>query len=490
MQRFRHVTAVGLLLCSVTLAAHGATPPAAADVAALRAELVQIRHDYDLRLAALEAQLAAAGGGGTGNTLAASSRATSGDGGQTNAFLPNPQSDTLPVPQSDTAGMATADSAAPSATAAGGNAFNPDIGLNLQGRYGAFRHVAGGRTIRGFQLGPDAGPGEQGLSLAESELSLSANVDNRFYGFANLAFVQDGGTSRVEVEEVYLQTTALPDGFTARAGQFFANVGYQNTRHSHAWDFVDQPLAYEVLLGGQYLDPGVRVSWLAPTDLFIELGAEGFRGDRFPAGGAARDGVGATNLYAKFGGDLSDSSAWQGGIAWLAAQPRQRQYEAADGEITEFSGDSNLLVADLVWKWAPNGNFNDRNITVQAEWLHRRERGRLDLVNGASAGSGRYDGDQDGWYVTGIVQFMPRWRAGLRYDQLDSDNAVSGLATTTILGGKGPTARRYSAMLDFSNSEFSRLRLQYEHDAASARASDEIFLQYIMSLGAHGAHAF
>ena len=45
-------------------------------------------------------------------------------------------------------------------------------------------------------------------------------------------------------------------------------------------------------------------------------------------------------------------------------------------------------------------------------------------------------------------------------------------------------------MLDFSNSEFSRLRLQYNDDHSSAVADGQVMLQYIMSLGAHGAHQF
>ena len=46
-------------------------------------------------------------------------------------------------------------------------------------------------------------------------------------------------------------------------------------------------------------------------------------------------------------------------------------------------------------------------------------------------------------------------------------------------------------MLDYSPSEFSRLRLQLARDRAREGASDnQLFLQYQMSLGAHGAHAF
>jgi hypothetical protein len=46
-------------------------------------------------------------------------------------------------------------------------------------------------------------------------------------------------------------------------------------------------------------------------------------------------------------------------------------------------------------------------------------------------------------------------------------------------------------MLDWSASEFTRLRLQYAWDDAQRRARDrQFFLQYIFSIGAHGAHKF
>jgi hypothetical protein len=46
-------------------------------------------------------------------------------------------------------------------------------------------------------------------------------------------------------------------------------------------------------------------------------------------------------------------------------------------------------------------------------------------------------------------------------------------------------------MIDWSPSEFSRLRLQFDHDKARGNANDnQIYLQYVMSLGTHAAHAF
>jgi hypothetical protein len=68
---------------------------------------------------------------------------------------------------------------------------------------------------------------------------------------------------------------------------------------------------------------------------------------------------------------------------------------------------------------------------------------------------------------------------------------IGGLnpADFTRLASYHPT--RSTLMVDYSPSEFSRFRLQFARDQSRPEATDnQIFLQYIMSLGAHGAHTF
>ena len=78
----------------------------------------------------------------------------------------------------------------------------------------------------------------------------------------------------VSVEEAYVQTTSLGQGLSLKAGRFFSGIGYLNPQHSHTWDFVDNPLVYQAMLGTQYSDDGLQLSWLAPTDQYIEVNAE------------------------------------------------------------------------------------------------------------------------------------------------------------------------------------------------------------------------
>src|SRR6185312_1882989 len=183
-------------------------------------------------------------------------------------------------------GLAALSAAAQAAPQNNGNAFNPGIGLVLNGVWSSYPTAAGNRRIPGFLLGDSAGvgaPSQQGFSLGESELDLSSNFDNLFTGFGAISFHENHGEDSVEVELAYLQTIAMPAGFQVTARKFFSDFGYQNSRHAHVWDFVDQPLVYEAMLNDQYSDPGVQVTWLAPTDTYLMFGSEAFSGDNFPA---------------------------------------------------------------------------------------------------------------------------------------------------------------------------------------------------------------
>lgn len=418
------------------------------DLQLIRQQMAQMKADYEQRMQALEQRLHAA----EGAAREAKSSAVQA--------------------QQETQRLAASP---PPAQAQAANAFNPAISLILNGQYSNQSHDPDDYAIPGFALGEEAGPGDRGLSLGESEVSLSANIDNLFYGNLTAALAPEGG---IEVEEAYLQTLALPAGLTVKAGRFFSAIGYLNDQHAHAWDFVDAPLAYRALLGNQYGDDGVQLTWLAPTDLYVNLGAEVFRGESFPAGGNTGNQAGAWSAFVHVGGDVGVSNSWRAGLSYLSADARER--ETGDGAEV-FSGDSDLGIADFVWKWAPNGNASNTGFKFQTEYLWRNEEGEY---NGSA-----YDADQSGWYAQGVYQFMPRWRVGLRYDQLAADDpgvAFAGTALDTL----DHKPRRTSLMVDFSNSEFSRFRLQYNHDQSQPDSGDEWYLQYIMSLGSHGAHKF
>ena len=145
-----------------------------------------------------------------------------------------------------------------------------------------------------------------------------------------------------------------------------------------------------------------------------------------------------------------------------------------------------------MWKYAPNGNISVTNFKLQGEYFQRSENGQLIYNSTGASSSDSYSVTQSGWYVQSVYQFMPHWRTGLRYDQLDSGIAdVGTLNIAYVTSNYNYTPTRTSLMLDYSPSEFSRLRLQIAQDNSRAGLVDnQLFLQYVMSLGAHGGHSF
>jgi hypothetical protein len=188
------------------------------------------------------------------------------------------------------------------------------------------------------------------------------------------------------------------------------------------------------------------------------------------------------------GGDVGATSSWRAGLSYLKADANERVSEFTDSTLS-FTGTTDLEIADFVWKWAKNGNPRDRYYIVQAEYLHRTEDGDLTTIVGPPpVVNGPYSGTHSGFYVQGVYQFYPRWRAGLRYDRLDASNAVGPPVPPPLVTDHSPS--RVTVMADFSNSEFSRMRLQFARDESRPEPDNQIVFQYLMSLGAHGAHRF
>lgn len=381
--------------------------------------------------------------------------------------------------------------------------FNPDISLILQGQYVNLGKSADGQ-ITGFLTPEGQARPPKGFSVDGAELAFSASIDHLFKGQATLAVADE----EVEVEEAWFQTLGLGNGFNIKGGRFLSAMGYQNEQHPHAWDFADNNLVYKALFGEHYAQDGLQLKWLAPTDLLIEPFVEIGRGAGFPGTDRDKNGAGAVAAGVHVGGDVGASNSWRAGVSHLRTKASGRGFEGhdpADIEVMgDFSGKSKTWLADLVWKWAPNGNPRVNNFKFAAEYFRRDESGTLNCADAVADGtddstcldagsSGPYQSKQSGIYAQAVYQFMPQWRAGYRYDKLwrgdiDFNGADIGNMIAT-LAYYDPS--RHSLMLDWSPSEFSRVRLQYSKDKSmDGQNENQWFVQYIYSLGAHGAHKF
>jgi hypothetical protein len=199
-------------------------------------------------------------------------------------------------------------------------------------------------------------------------------------------------------------------------------------------------------------------------------------------------------LTSHTGGDVGLSHSWRAGLSVLNAKAEGQNVIGMDSTgapvTSAFSGRTRVWVADAIWKWAPNGNATRTSFTLQGEYLRSTRSGSLIYDVGNTDSASPYRAVQSGWYVQGVYQFMPRWRLGLRTEQLDPGTPEYGLNAGRFLTSDY-RPRKNTLMLDFNASEFSRVRLQLARDRALEGATDnQLFLQYQMSLGAHGAHGF
>lgn len=368
------------------------------------------------------------------------------------------------------------------------NAFNPSIGVILNGRYAGFSSDTA--EIVGFGIGEEGERGREGLSVDESELNFAANIDDKFYGSLTAAIVREGGEDKVELEEAYMQTLAgmgLPQGLNVKAGRAFWTLGYLNEHHTHADDFADRPLPYRVFLNKAFNDDGLEISYVLPVDFYTEIGGGAFRGDDFPFGGATGDGAGAWSAFARVGGDIGDNQSWRLGGYVLSGKADEGR--GSNEDTVTFIGESDLYAADFRYIWMPTGNAKEQEVILQAEYFRRAEDGTYEDT-GAGTGAVAFDDHASGWYAQAVYKFLPQWRVGARYSRLNSPDVPAGLAGSALdAAGHDPDAT--AVMFDWTNSEFSRLRLQYNHEELSAgQDDDQIMLQYIMSLGAHGAHKY
>lgn len=449
------------------LAALAQTPPPVpaslsptTDIQGLQQALRDLRNEYEARLKTLEERLSNA------------ERAAS-----VSAAHPSTDTVTAPVPS------------AMAPTSQGGNAFNPEIGLILSGRYAHTSRDPALDAVPGFvwPTGGGMGPGPRGFGLAESELSLSANIDPWWRGNANIALHPDDSVS---VEQAYVQSTGLGSGFALKAGRFYSGIGYLNPQHAHAWDFVDNPLAYQAFLGTQYANDGVQLRWLAPTERYLELGAELGRGSNFPGNDTNRNGVGSAALSVHTGADVGDSHNWRAGASVLQTRANDLALTSSDANgsplDSRFQGNTRVWIVDGVWKWAPHGNGTRTYFQLQGEYLRSERSGTLEQAGVTDAAQMK----QSGWYLQGVYKFMPRWRLGLRTERLSPGSNALGL-NNGLLTPSSERLSKNSVMLDYNPSEFSRWRVQLAQDRARLGQADrQIFLQYQMSLGAHGAHTY
>jgi len=353
------------------------------------------------------------------------------------------------------------------------NANALEVGLILDAYHKSDATALGGRT--------------EGFGSSHSELTLSQEVAG--VATAHLALVGEWNEqeSDLELEEAYLQSMALPGGFNISAGRFLADIGYLNTSHNHTDSFTERPLLYRAFLGGHYYDDGLGVSWLAPTDQYLRVSAGMFSGDELGEEDSESS-IGSWTLSTEFGNDLGKNASWQMGLSYMHNKTQSSGHHDEDDHDeddhdhaghahgAEYQGEK-LYLADLVWKWSPQGNNRQQQVKLAAEYAY------VDDLYGAEVSH------FDGWYLTGVYQFTEHWSTGIRHGRINvAEEHEHGGMHEWEEGQLTET----SLMVSWQPTHTQRLRLQFTHqDADNMEGADNaITLNYQIGFGAHAAHSF
>ncbi len=397
------------------------------------------------------------------------------------------------IPTIDTSVVAGPTLGGPPITLAGGGKTYLNISLDVLINAAA----STARDLEIIEVG-DHDPLHRGFNARNTELVFDGAVDPYFEGFANIVFKLDPqNETSVEVEEAFAQTTGLPWNIQVKAGQFFSPFGRINTMHPHTWDFIDAPLVHGRLLGPDGLrGVGVQVSWIVPTPWYSQLllavqNGEGSTGFSFRNRGDGGTFAGRETIDRQLRGiqDFIFIPRWESAFAFGSTKTLLTGVSAAFGpNDTGANAHTQIYAVDAFYKWKPaNAGGGWPYVKWQSEAMARRFEAGRGLDDSFAA---RETFNDWGAYSQVIWGFKTGWSAGVRGDYLH-------MSQSQITDDPERQSRwRLSADLTWFPSEFSKLRLQYNHDFLEAshflggRDVDSVFLQLEFALGAHGAHKF
>ncbi len=353
------------------------------------------------------------------------------------------------------------------------------------------------RDLSHIEVG-DHDPQQRGFNARNIELAFDGAVDPYFEGFANIVFKldNDNGTE-VEVEEAFMQTTNLPFGLQLKGGQFFAAFGRINPTHPHTWDFADDPLVNGRLLGPDGLrGVGAQISWTLPTPWYSQLilasqngrGSTGFS-FRNPGDNGIFFDRETTDREVRGLQDFVWIPRWENSVDLSPTQVVLAGVSGAFGSNeTGANARTQIYGADVFYKWKSShaeGGFPF--VKWQTEVMYRRFEAGRGVDESFPVAETFHDW---GLYSQALWGFRKGWVAGLRGDYLHMQDS----RFTDDLDRQ--SRWRISANLSWYPTEFSKLRLQYNHDFLESnffladRQVDSVFLQFEFILGAHGAHKF
>jgi hypothetical protein len=397
--------------------------------------------------------------------------------------------------------------AAPAASSPGPGAPSAlrliDLSLDLLGAAGT--SSAGEAELRNLEAGGHD-PKNRGFTVQNVELTLSGVVDPYLRGDSNIVLqIDESGETVIELEEAYLTTLDLPLHLQLKAGQFFTGFGRLNPTHPHTWDFVDQPVINSRLFGPDGLrSQGAQLAWLTPLPFFAELTAS-VQNAHGETATSFRSVPGAT-----MAGRVLIERPSESAKDLLCLLRLRTSFDATE-ELTLVPGVSALFGpnasgtqtqtriygADLYAKWKPL--INDHGwpfLSWQTEAMLRRYQAAEVVSQSGAAVEPTVALNDYGAYSQLLWGFARPWVVGVRYDYARGEADEFTLPDSSYSSASDPLRdqrQRFSAVVSYYPSEFSKLRLQYNYDHSqflSQADAHSAYLQFEILFGAHGAHKF
>ncbi len=410
-------------------------------IAALESALDSLQSGYETRLAALEQKLAALDEAAPAeeeseSALGAEERAAleaelagilgEGEGPRAGSAATAGQEELAPTPERRFTGQTR-----------NLNELNPEIS------------VSGDTFLNLSDVSGD--PERNQFRIASFEMAFQASLDP--FSLAKAFVVVEEG--EFELEEAYIDWTALPAGLGLKFGSFFNDFGKLNRWHQHALPQSDRPLVTQAFFGEQLSGVGASLSWLpAPflgdyNELWIQVTNDendvSFSGRGFDEPVVT---LHETNYW-----DLSDATYFEVGVS------------AATG-VNDELGDFRTHVVGTDWtlNWTPPARALYKGLEVRGEFLWQR-REELERTR-----------DSFGAYTYATYKLNRRMFFGLRGDWTDLPEQP------------GSSVWGVSPYMDWWQSEWVRIRVQYSHSSRmfeEPESENRLFFQVTWSLGPH-----
>ncbi len=253
----------------------------------------------------------------------------------------------------------------------------------------------------------------------------------------------------LDLEEGYLYWVGLPGSIGLKAGRFRQELGLYNRWHTHALFEVERPLVVSAFLG----DDGLIQTGASLVLPSLQTGpaTQTVTLEATKAGNKLFDGGTDFSYLGRFQSfwDLGPSTYLQFGVNGLT------------GGNDEADLDASLIGVDIAFRWAPPSQARYRELTLKGEWYWADRD-----VDGV-------DFDGNGGYAQANYRWDRRWVTGLRADWLDGY-------------GDGPSVFQLVPSLSWWQSEWVRLRLQYNYLKRAGLDADHTFLvQAVWAVGPH-----